>query len=308
MREIPGARVIRGGRGGERRAGAETAPAPEGPVLRLAPRALPRGLFWRLSFSRAAVFGWLVASFGMLATLVVLPAADLSFATYDRQAIATTTGIEETSSRERKREIYGVSYTFRDEAGIEHRGESYTTEPPAIPGTWEVEYRSDEPSESRLSGMRRRPFPMWIVLVLVFPIAGLGIVLEQLARAIRSRRLLRHGVETRGKLIHRAVFSPKKDNGTPSVELTFEYEAGGRRCTLTVEPQRPETLEDDALEPMLYDPYAPARAMMLDDLPGSPKVTASGELEARPGIASYLLLLLPLLFAALVAATVSRMT
>jgi hypothetical protein len=55
--------------------------APEGPVLRLAPRALPRGLFWRLIFGRVAVFGWLFASFGMLAVLVFLPSADLSFAT-----------------------------------------------------------------------------------------------------------------------------------------------------------------------------------------------------------------------------------
>jgi hypothetical protein len=135
MSEIPGARVVRGVSGGERRAGAEA--APEGTVLGLAPRALPRGLFWRLIFGQAAVFGWLFASFGMLAVLVFLPSADLSFATYDRQASATTTGIEETGSKELKRKIYGVSYTFRDEAGIEHRGESYTTDPPASPGTWE---------------------------------------------------------------------------------------------------------------------------------------------------------------------------
>jgi hypothetical protein len=102
------------------------------------------------------------------------------------------------------------------------------------------------------------------------------------------------------------VIPPKKDDEAPSVELTFQYEAGGKRYTMTVEPQRSEKLEDDGLEPMLYDPYAPSRAMMLDDLPGSPKITASGELEARPGIASYLLLL-PILFAALVAATVIRL-
>lgn len=75
-----------------------------------------------------------------------------------------------------------------------------------------------------------------------------------------------------------------------------------------MKPQRPEQLEDDELEPMLYDPYAPSRAMMLDDLPGSPRITASGELEAQASIASYLLLLLPILFAGLVAATVMRMS
>jgi hypothetical protein len=307
MHEIPGARVIRGGAGDGRAPAAEVAPV--GPVLRLAPRALPRGLVWRLIFSRAAIFGWLFASFSMLFAMVFLPSADLSFATYDRQASATTTSIEATSSEELGSEVYRVSYTFLDEAGVERRGESYTTDPPAALGSWRVDYRSDDPSESRLDGMRRREFSRLVLLVLAFPIAGLGLVGRQLVRAIGSRRLLRHGVETRGKLIHRRVIPPKNDDEAPSVELTFQYDAGGRTYTMTVKPQQPAKLEDDELEPMLYDPYEPSRAMTLDDLPGSPKITASGELEASTGsVLHLLLLLLPILFAGSVAAAVLVMT
>ena len=103
------------------------------------------------------------------------------------------------------------------------------------------------------------------------------------------------------------MIPPKKETEDPSVELTFEYEACGKTHTTKVEPQHPEKLEDDELEPMLYDPYEPSRAMTLDDLPGSPKINASGELEARPGIVIHLLLL-PILFAGSVSVAVVVMT
>src|SRR5690348_4204556 len=131
MSEIPGARVVRGGEGegGSRRGGGV---APEGRVLRLAPRALPRALVWRLIFGGPiVVFGWLFAAFGMAFVLVFLPMLDLSFASYDRQASARTTSIEATSSSENERTIYRVHYAFVDEVGVERRGESYTTDPPA---------------------------------------------------------------------------------------------------------------------------------------------------------------------------------
>jgi len=66
---------------------------------------------------------------------------------------------------------------------------------------------------------------------------------------------------------------------------------------VTVETLDPSPLEDEALEPMLYDPLAPARATTLDHLPGSPRITAVGALESRPGIAVYVLIC-PLAFAA----------
>ncbi len=51
MSEIPGARVVRGG---------------DGLVLRLAPRALPRALVWRLWFGGTiATVGWIFTVVGL---------------------------------------------------------------------------------------------------------------------------------------------------------------------------------------------------------------------------------------------------
>jgi hypothetical protein len=305
MSEIPGARVVRGGRGeGGQGANAEVAPA--GPVLPLAPRALPRGLARRLIFGEPlALFGWLFAATGMAFVLVFLPMVDLSLADHDRRATATITSVEETGKSENNRTIHRVRYTFVDHAGVARHGESYTLDPPAELGAWEVAYRSGDPSASRLAGMRRQAFSPVFAFVVLFPLAGLGLALGQLPGALRKLRLLRYGVEARGRLLGKRE-TPVHVNNRPIMALTFEYEVGGRRYTTIVKTLAPAALEDDEREAMLCDPRAPWRATTLDHLPGSVKVTAGGALEARPGGALHLLLL-PAAFAILVAATAIRM-
>lgn len=305
MSEIPGARVVRGGKG-EGEQGATAVVAPVGPVLPLAPRALPRGLALRLIFGGPlALFGWLFAAAGMVFVLVFLPMLDLSIADFDRRATGTMTSIEATSASENDRTVHRVRYTFVDETGAARQGESYTVDPPAELGAWEVEYQSGDPSASRLEGMRRRTFSPLFAFVLLFPIAGLGLALGPLPGALRKLRLLRYGVETHGKLLRKRETLVHVNN-RPVMALTFEYEVLGRRYTSTVKTLAPAALEDDDREAMLCDPRAPWRATTLDHLPGSVKVTAVGALEARPGGALHLLLL-PAAFAVLVAATVLRM-
>lgn len=256
---------------------------PQGRVLRLARRDLPRALVWGLIFGGPIVaFSWVLAAFGMVFVLVFLPMLDLGISTHDLQAMATVTHIEETSSTENERPIYRVRYTFLDAAGAEHRGESYSKSPPAELGSWRVDYRGGDPSESQLAGMLRRSFSALVLIVLVFPIAGLALVIWQLHVARRDLRLLRYGAETRGKLVDKRE-TRVHVNDVPIMALTFEYDVDGTRHTATVKTLDSRPLEDDEREAMLYDPHAPAHATTLDHLPGSPKVTPSGDLEARSG-------------------------
>ena len=297
--------MVRRARGGrEPGPPGEVGPEPRG--LRLAPRTLPRALVWRLVFGDSlAAFGWLFAAFGMGFVLVFLPMIDLRFAAHDRHASATLTSIEQTGSSENDRRIYQVRYTFVDEAGVSRTGESFTTDPPAELGAWPVGYRGSDPSQSLLGEMRHRQFSPLFVFVLVFPLVGLALVISQLPAARRNLRLLRHGAPTRGKLVHRRA-TRVEINETPVIALTFEYEVAGTTHSSTVKTLTPGPLEDDELEPMLYDPRAPGCATTLDHLPGSPKITGDGELEARPGFVLHLLIS-PLVFAGLLAATVIRM-
>lgn len=311
MSEIPGARVVRGGDGGAgdggagpggpRSAAAAAARPRRGLVLRLAPRALPRALVWRLWFGGvAATVGWIFTVVGLALSVAFMSMVDLSFGDYDQRVAGMVTRVEETTTTVNDHRIYRVHYTFRDAAGATHQGASYTTSPPERPGAWDVEYQGDDPATSRLVGMDRARMPRFILFVLIFPVVGLGLALWQLRAGRASLRLLRHGAETSGKLIHKRETNVEI-NDVPVMALTFEYEVDGRRHTATVKTLTPALLEDDEREPMLYDPHAPWRATTLDHLPGSPRLTADGELEAQAGFAGHLLIL-PILSAGLVMA------
>ena len=53
-------------------------------------------------------------------------------------------------------------------------------------------------------------------------------------------------------------------------------------------------LEDQAEEPLLYDPMRPAYAVMLDDLPGNPRINDNGNIQAGPASGTIMLLIIPL--------------
>ena len=308
MPKLPVARVVRDS---DRGATNDAGGAADGSVLRLAPRPLPRALVWKLLFGGGLTpYAWLFTAIGLAIVCATLPAIDLSFATYDRYADATVTSVEESGRSDNGKLItYRVRYTFRDDAGIEHRDESYTRSRPEL-GNWLAEYPSGRPSHSRLSGMQRGEASPVALFAILFAVFGFGLAAWRLPEARRNLRTLRHGVETRGRLVRRSETGIVVETPTlgekPLVELTFEYEAQGKMYAITVETLHPERLEDDEREPMLYDPWAPERATPLDHLPGSPKVTASGELDVRPGIAIHLLVA-PIASAVLLVATVVRM-
>ena len=285
MADLPEARIVKDG--GPRPATAGDAPAH---VLRLAPRALPWRLVWRLWFGGTlGMFGWFFAGFGLLFCLIFLPLSELWTPDYDRTATATITRVEETSTSENDQTIYEAHYTFVDERGVTRTGSSYTKDP-SPGGTREVEYLAEDPDDSRLVGMRSRPFGWWAGFVLIFPIVGLAIAIPQLVAGRRAVRLLRHGVETRGRLVRKEATNVTV-NKRPVMALTFRFDVGGRTHGATVKTLNTAPLEDDAEEPMLYDPYDPSRATTLDHLPGSPRVTSDGRIDARPGIAIHVLIM-----------------
>ena len=305
MSQIPGARVVRGGKGdGEREPGTEVAPA--GLVLRLAPRELPRALVWRLIFGGwIAASGWLLAAIGTVLVLVVLsipdPSSSLSPTTTGRRDFKILsiedTGVVRYGGHPDGHRLHRVRSRRIDQAGVETLGE-YTIDLPAHSDS--VNRRHDEPSEPQLEDTRgNREFGLFL---LVFPIAGLALVIWQLPAGLRNLRLLRHGVETRGKLVGKHE-TRVQVNGVPVMALTFAYDVDGKKYSATVKTRRFHVLEDDEREAMLYDPRSPSRATTLDHLPGSPKVTTDGEIAARPGTAIHLMIA-PILFVGLVAAAV----
>lgn len=120
-------------------------------------------------------------------------------------------------------------------------------------------------------------------------------------RARKQLHMLRHGRETRGKLLGKR----EVEGSDSSVwHYTFEYtiENGTTQVVTVITDVREELLEDDILEPMLYDPSGRREATTIDHLPGYPRIGEHGELVARDTRVWPVLLLPVIALAGVVAA------
>jgi hypothetical protein len=85
-----------------------------------------------------------------------------------------------------------------------------------------------------------------------------------------------------------------KENGRTVYKLTFEFETGeGESCTATARTNAPEKFREQG-EPLVYDPENPVRAVMLDNLPGTPHIGEDGHVYCRQPARALLSLVVPL--------------
>jgi hypothetical protein len=204
------------------------------------------------------------------------------------------TGASEGGSKTRRgTPIYKNEFTFAVD-DKEYRNASYAVGIRLPVGRRvSVQYLASDPSFARIRGMRANVFGPAILFVMLFPLAGFGLVVFSVSRGIRACRLLSHGVPTTGRLIAKEA-TAVKENGRTVYKLTFEFETGeGRSCTATVRTNAPEKFGDQN-EPLVYDPENPARAVMLDNLPGTPHIGEDGHVLCRQPTRALLSLVFPL--------------
>lgn len=104
------------------------------------------------------------------------------------------------------------------------------------------------------------------------------------------------------RLCHAVLKSKVKitDGESEVYRMKFEYEVGGRKYTNISDMNFISALEDEAEEPMLYDPLKPRRSMLVDELPASIILDESGGFTCRwPFMGYFYASLPPLLLAAL---------
>jgi len=252
-----------------------------------APRQVRRGLVRRLLLDGP----WGNAAFAMTFLLLFLPHVGLITPAYDRVQPATITAVSLTGS-DPGGPLYRLDYTYVDHRGIAHEGRSFSRAQRS--GAATVEFVGDEPSESRIVNTRAWTFGREALLVVIFPLAMLFKCLVAYTAGKRTLRLLRHGTVTHGNLVdHTTEIETDNDSKITMHVLTFEYPIhDGTTHRTVIRTAAPGPLVDDALEPMVYDPSTPEQAVPIYDLPGTPRITADGTIEAAiPGGALHLLLL-----------------
>ncbi len=196
------------------------------------------------------------------------------------------TAFTEGGSRTRRgTRVYANHYTFTTDDGRTVAGVSYARGRALKPGQQAtIEFVKGEPTVSRIRGMRTRMLSPWAGVVYVLPLVGVLFVFAGMRRGWKACRLLADGQVGLGVLTSKTLTGARV-NSRPVYKLTFEFKASdGRTYEVTSRTHKPEALEDDAQERLLYDPFSPSYAVLFDSLPGAPQLDSRGEFkEASPG-------------------------
>ncbi len=157
----------------------------------------------------------------------------------------------------------------------------------------EVEHERGDPDDSRIAGMRRAMFGPGVSVVVIFPLIGFVLVLYGFRRGLRGTTLLANGIFGVGKLKAKEPTDTRINNRTV-YKLTFEFVAEDGKTYEAVEStDTPERLEDKNEELLLYDPFRPSNALMVDDLPGHPEIDRELGLIRPVGLGAAALALIP---------------
>lgn len=258
------------------------------------PRRVPLSLRVVNFFNAGAQIGWFVFGFGMIFFWAFTWNADYSFVTFRGQHPMTrgrVTAVEDTRASENKQHIHAHHYEY-SVLGVPYQGTSWTKDQQLSAGTVvDVEYDDADPQRSRIAGMRRGMFGPGVLFVVIFPAIGLALLLGFTRAGAKRNDLLRDGVFTTGVLKSRQPTNMMV-NKRRVFELIFEFTTrDGRRCEASARTTDPARLEDEAKEPLLYDPENPSKAYVLDEAPARPKVEMNGDLVGRPGAAIAALIL-----------------
>ena len=244
--------------------------------------------------------GWFFFGFGMIFFWAFVLNSELptwaSFRGELETARGVVTHVEATKASENHARIYANHYSFTGPDRIQYEGVSYSTGTQRHKGDAVIiEFPKGNPATSRIQGMRMGQFGAAVVFVLIFPLVGLGFMLPGLWSGIKANRLLVNGKEALGTLKSKVPTNVKVNKRTV-YKLTFEFVAeDGYTYQAVAKSHRPEILEDEAQEPLLYDPSDPRNAVMLDSLPGLPRIDERGQIQTRSHLKALLVLILPAL-------------
>lgn len=241
-----------------------------------------------------ALVGWLLLGFGMI-FVWTFGAQSEAFALLEfrgpvRPAQGKVLGSLQTSMSEGGSKhtpgtpIYEVSFEYTLSSGMTRQDKCYTLGSQHNLGQEvEVEFVEGPPPRARIKGTRLAPFESWILFVLIFPLAGLVMVVISYLMGFRTLGVIARGKLAMGKLVGKQRTNTRINNQYV-FKLTFEFtDDKGARHHATVRTHQTASVEDQPEERLFYDPRNPQSARMVDLLPRGLHVADDGTVVAgRP--------------------------
>lgn len=250
-------------------------------------------------------FGWIFFGFGLIFVWAFTVNADLTSWYRFRGQINTAEGTVIHSKKTRfsidsskhgeDTPVYAIHYAFTGPDGAEYKDVSFNTGKQFDEGqTVTIEHLQDNPQVSRIKGMRRKPIGFFGLTAVAFPLIGLLFITIGARKGIKANRLLALGEQTTGRLKSKEKTNTKVNN-KPVYKLTFEFNIPeGMTYETVAKTHDTAKLEDQTEEPLLYDPMRPSYAVMLDNLPGNPRIMENGTIRADTAVNTFKVLVIPL--------------
>ena len=175
--------------------------------------------------------------------------------------------IFETNISINEEDIYGYEYKFFSPIG-DLQWISFTTGGKySIGDKVNVEYSTEHPDIHRISGLSNTPGGIFSLFSILPFVIGLVWLIINIYRGYNKNKILTSGEITYGKLIGKKSTSTQINDQTV-YKLIFEFiDTKGKSFNVTAKTHKPESLEDEKKEMLLYNTINPRKAVLVDNLP-----------------------------------------
>ena len=253
-------------------------------VLQPPPRPVPWSLRLVVVLGGAlSVVAWLLLAVGLLFAAVFVPLAaplfDDPFAGPVSNLTAKVVAVERTNVKVNKSSVRAV--TFEWPAGDRpRRAISYTLDDtPEVGSEVPIEAAHGPDAPARIRGMSTHQLPSGLRLILLLPCGAGAFLMWTLLRGWRRARLLQNGEVAQGRLVASKATNTTINNHRVYA-LTFAFtDVRQRERQVVVRTHQVAEVTDQPSETLVYDPTGTA-AVLLDDLPGRPRVDEHGQFQS----------------------------
>jgi hypothetical protein len=231
-------------------------------------------------------FGWFFFGFGMIFFWIFgwNSHAMVSLGTWGKwiPTEGTIFMVEPTSARENEVVVYKITLQYQVQ-GQTFLSDVYKTGGGYSEGqSVKVEYNKRLPNVARMEGTRRGLFSSWALMVVIFPLVGLGFIIGSLRTNLKFLDLLKIGDYVRGKIVAKNSTGStiKINNRTyPVYEYKFEFQHKTSTYFATCKTHLTENVEDEEREIILFDRFRPDKSIVYDAMPNAPKILPEGIID-----------------------------
>jgi len=219
-----------------------------------------------------ALIGLVFTVIGLILTFSILSFIDLSInpipndsPIIEGELISTNP----TNTTINERIVYEYNYIFNSPNGKTYSGVSYLNQEQSFTNNKvQVKYNSSKPENSCIVGMDTSSFPIWMLLfVIIFPIIGILLLYFGVKKGMKNIRILQFGKIALGTYNRRETTNASVNN-RPVYKFYFDFIAHDNiSYTATGETYQTHKVEDERLEPIIYNSVNPKEAVIIDTLP-----------------------------------------